>query len=253
MDETGIIPIEKKFLQPNYLFAIEFSEGWIFGRVIKRRLCNYKPYSVIDANGTSVDIAASSAQAELRFRDPRNTANDILYLDTSTKAKYPWFLHGSIGIQSQYIYMYPRFPEGKTIPGKFPNVDAIQASAGNLLGYVNSLKSPYYEPTDYLEYVIPPKLHIGAEYYNKHPTRIINPVLNLLFSVYWFQALSKTKHPNLISAIARRTVPAAFFTVGFDDLPSDLGGDLKEDWKVEPMTLDEAMALASPVAYRRGE
>lgn len=253
-DSLGVVPIEKKFLQPNYLFAMQFREGFTFGRVIRRRICQYKPYSLIDETGATVNIAPNSAQAELRFRDPRNKDVDILYLDTSTNSGWPWLLHGGIGIMPQYIYMYPRFPEGKEILGKFPNVDPIKPSAGDLLGYVNSLKSPYEEPTDAVEYVIPPKLHIGAEYFNKDTRRAHNPVMNLLFSVYWFQTFTRAQHPHLIAAIAKRMVPAAFLTVGFGDLPQELGSDLAEDWKVEPMSLDEAAVLASPTptTYYRG-
>lgn len=238
----GIVPIVEKFLQPNYLFAMEFREGFVFGRVVRRRICQYKPYALIDSTGAVVNIAADSAQAELRFRDPRNPDVDILYLDVTTNSGYPWILHGSIGIMPQYIYMYPRFPEGKDIPGKFPNVDPIRPSAGDLLGYVNSLKSPYEEPTDYIEYVIPPKLHISAEYYNKDAARAHQPVLNLLFALYWFQALTEKKNARLISQIAARSVPAAFLTVGFGDFPQELGDTLKKEWAVEPMSLEEALA-----------
>ena len=242
-DLTGVIPIEKKFLQSNYLFAMQFREGWIFGRVVRRRICQYKPYALVDPSLPSpyyVDMAADSAQSELRFRDPRNLDVDILYLDVATNSGWPWFLHGGMGIMPQYIYMYPRFPEGKDIPGKFPNVDPIKPGSGDLLGYVNSLKSPYEEPTDFFEYVIPPKLHIAAEYYNKDTEKAHQPVMNLLFALYWFQALTRAKHPDLISGIATRRVPAAFFTVGFGDFPQELGDTLRKEWDVEPMSLEEA-------------
>lgn len=243
MKDLGIIPIEKKFLQSNYLFALQFREGWIFGRVVRRRICQYKPYALINAAGDTVDLAASSHQGELRFRDPRNPKGDILYLDATTNSGFPWFLHGGIGIMPQFIYMYPRFPEGKDIPGKFPELDPIKPSAGELLGYVNSLKSPYEEPTDFFEYIIPPKLHIGAEYYNQDSEKAHQPVMNLLFALYWFQALTSGTHPDLISGIATRKVPAAFFTVGFADLPQDIGDTLKKAWAVQPMSLDVAAAL----------
>jgi len=190
-----------------------------------------------------VNIDADTAQAELRFRDPRNPDVDVLYLNAATNSGWPWFFHGGIGIMPQYIYMYPRFPEGKDIPGKFPNVDPIKPSAGDLLGYVNSLKSPYEEPTDFFEYIIPPKLHIAAEYYNKDGARAHNPVMNLLFALYWFQALTKEKNARLISQIAARSVPAAFFTVGFGDFPQELGDTLRKEWDVEPMSLEEALAV----------
>lgn len=242
-DLRGIVPIVKKFLEPNYLFALQFREGFVFGRVIARRICQYKPWQLIDSDGDVVDISASSAQAELRFRDPRNAANDILYLDTSTNAGFPWFFHGAIGIKPQYVYMYPRFPETKEIPGKFPNVDPIRPATGDLLGYVNQLKSPFQDPTDYVEWVIPPKIHVAAEYYNHDPSRVHNPAMNLLFALYWFQAFSRVMYPNLIRRIAAREVPAAFLKVGFGDLPHDLGSRLKTDWATEPLTLDQALTL----------
>jgi hypothetical protein len=244
MDEVGVKPIQERFLYPNYLFAMEFREGWIFGRVVRRRICQYKPYRVVDSTGAVVDIAASSAQAELRLRDPRNPDVDVLFLDTSTNSGYPWFLHGSIGIKPEYILAYLRYPEGKEIPGKFPEVDPIKPSSGDFLGYINSTKSPYDSPTDYVELVITPHRHIGVEYYNIDPNRAHQPVLNLYFALYWFQPLNPKTHARLISRIAARDVPAAFFTVGFSDLPEDLGDTLKVDWKVEPMSLDSALALA---------
>lgn len=245
-DSKGIKSILEKLLLKNQLMAIDFNEGFVFGRVVRRRICHYKPWNLIDGNGNAVDIAADSHQGELRFVDPRNTANDILYLETMTNMGYPWILHGSIGIGPQQILMYPRFPEGKTIPGKFPNLDPIKPSAGEYLGYISSQQSPYEQPTDYIEYVIPPGIHMGAEYYNRDDERDHQPVLNLLFAVYWFQILDLTTHPELVPKIALRRVPATFLTVGFGDRPENAGEKLLEDWgkamerKVTPLTLDEA-------------
>ena len=247
-------PIREKILERNYLFALEFSEGFVFGRTIRVRLCQYKPWPLIDSAGTAMDIAASSHQAELRFRDPRNTENDILYLNTSTKDGYPWILHGGIGIRPSQISMYPRFPEGQDIYGKFPNIDPIRPSTGDKVGYVSELESPYDDPTDWIEYVIPPGQHIGAEYYNHDAERAHQPVLNLLFAIYWFQVLNtwvseerkeevSPKHAKLISAIATRSVPATYLTVGFGDRPLDLGDILRRDWRVVPLSIEAAAAL----------
>jgi hypothetical protein len=243
MDMLGIKPIREKFLEPNYLFAVEWREGFIFGRVVRRRICQFKPYAVVKSDGSNVIINAGAHQDELRFRDARNPKNEILYLSTSTNSGYPWFFHGAIGIKPQYVYMYPRFPEGKEIPGKFPNVDPIRPSEGDVLGYLNSLNSPYEEPTDYVEWVIPPGLSVGAEYYN-YDTKAHQPVLNLLFALYWVQLFTKEKQASLIRRIAAREVPASFLTVGFGDIPQELGDTLKKEWKVEPMTLDQALGGA---------
>jgi len=239
----GIRPIWEKILQNNYLFALEFSEGFVFGRVIRRRPCIYKPWALIDSDGTAITISASSHQSELRFRDPRNTEDDILYLGTSTNSGYAWILHGSIGIKPEQILMYPRFPETTDIPGKFPSIDPIRPDQGDKTGYVNSLYSPYETPTDFVEYVIPPLQHLGAEYYNTDPNLNLRPVMHLLFAVYWFQILKPSTHRSLIGKIATREVPAAFLTVGWGKKPVEMGGILKDDWKVEPISLEEAATL----------
>jgi len=242
----GIQPIVDKFLENNYLFALQFREGFLFGRTIKRRICQWKPYWLIDASGNSVDIAAASAQAELRFRDPRNPQNTILYLEDSTNAGYPWFFHGAIGVDPHQINVYLRYPEGQVIPGKFPAVDPIRPAVGDRLGYINGVYSPYERPTDYCEILIQPGVHLGAEYYNWDPDRNHQPCLNLLFCLYWVQFFKPETHGRQIADIALRRyegAKAAFFNMGFGDLSHDLGTDLQRDWKVSTLKLDEAAAL----------
>jgi len=241
--KLGIRPIVEKFLLPNYLFALEFREGFVFCRVIRRRIMQYKPYPLIDTSGNAIDISADDHQPEVSLVDPRNPAKEILYLDSTTNAGFAWILHGSIGIKPQYIYMYPRFPSGQTIPGKFPNLDPIRPADGDNFGYVSSLESPYEQPTDFIEYVIPPRQKIGFEFYNKDPDRNHQPVLNILFACYWFQVLQPKKHGKLIRKIATREVPAAFLTVGFGNEPIEMGDILATDWNIMPMRLDEASEL----------
>jgi len=248
MTDKGIVPIVEKFLLNNMLMALEFDEGFIFARIVRRRICNYKPYSLIDSAGTTVDIAASSTQAELWLRDSRNTKVDILYMDKTTDKGFPWILHGAIGWKPHQILIYPRIPEGHDIPGKFPELDPIKPSSGDLAAYYSGVESPYDQPTDFMEYVIPPKLHIGHEFYNKDSARAHNPVANILFALYHFQLFKPEKtgvgpHNRIIRDIALRHVPAAFFTVGFTSSPLELGTTLTDDWHAVPISLDEAIAL----------
>jgi len=239
----GIIPIEKKFLQNNYLFALEFREGFVFGRTIRRRICQWKPWPLIIADGTAKDIPASSHQAELRFRDPRNPANDLLYLSGTTNAGLPWFYHGAFGIKPQHINMYLRYPEGDIIPGKFPAIDPIRPTSGDDISPLKSQVSPYEVPTDYHEVVIQPLQHLGAEYYNKDEDRNHQPVLNILFCLYWAQIFMPETNPELIANIASRRIPSTFLTAGFGDQPHEMGPQMEQDWCAVPMTLDEAMTL----------
>jgi len=239
----GIIPIEKKFLQNNYLFALEFREGFIFGRTIRRRICQWKPWPLILADGTAKDIPANSHQAELRFRDPRNPSNDILYLSSTTNAGLPWFYHGAFGIKPQHINMYLRYPEGDIIPGKFPAIDPIRPTSGDDISTLKSQVSPYEVPTDYHEVVIQPLQHLGAEYWNKDEDRNHQPVLNILFCLYWAQIFMPSTNPELIANIASRRIPATFLTVGFGNQAHDMGPQMERDWCAAPMSIDEAMAL----------
>jgi len=242
----GIHPITEKFLENNHIFALIFREGFLFGRVVYRRIQQWKPWALIDTNGDAIDIDPLTFQAELRFRDPRNTANDILYLNTSTNAGWPWFYHGAFGIEPQQVNMYLRYPEGNVIPGKFPGVDPIRPQSGDPLGYLNSMNSPYEVPTDWVEVVIQPGVHIGAEFYNLDVERAHRPMFNILFALYWVEFFDKVRHARQISDIALRRYEgarAAFLKVGFGDLPHDLGDKLSEDWKVKPMSIDEAAAL----------
>jgi len=247
MDSKGISPIVERLLLPNHLMALEFAEGWLFSRIVRRRICQYRPYSLIDSLGATVNIAATSAQAELRLRDPRNKDVDILYLKDTTNAGFPWILHGAIGWKPHQIFVYPRFPEGSDILQRFPELDPIQPSAGNFTGYYSGHESPYDEPTDFFEYVIPPGQHVGHEFYNQD-RRAHNPVANILFALYHFQLFKPTltgvgPHNRIIRDIALRHVPAAFLTVGFTSKPLDLGDKLIKDWDVLPIKLDEAQAL----------
>jgi len=238
----GVKPITERILDKNYLFALEVSEGFLFGRTVRRRICQWKPYNLIDSAGNAVDIPASGHQSELWFRDPRNTQNDILYLDTATNSGYPWFFHGAIGIKPHQIWMYLKFPSGGEIPGKFPNIDAIRPDSGDPVGYINELNSPYDNPTDHVEIVILPRKRIGAEYYNTDD-RAHQPVLNLYFALYWVQLFDPEKQPRIIGRIARREVPAAFLTYGFGDTPVELGDKLKSEWDAKPIKLEEACEL----------
>jgi hypothetical protein len=233
--------IADRFLYPNYLFALEGYEGFLFGRVVRRRICEYRPYPLIDSAGAAVNIPPVSHQAELRFRDPRNTANDLAYLDQTTDGGYPWFMHGAIGIKPYQVRMYVRHPEGKDIDGKFPNADPIRPSSGDSFGYIDEVISPFMDPSDRAELVIPPLQHIGAEYYNSDAIKTLNPVLNLSFAVYWADFFQVGLDDNLIGKIARREIPASYLRIGYGNNALEFGDKLLKDWKVTPIGLSEAM------------
>jgi len=257
-EATGIKPIWDKFLEDNFVFAMRWRGGankpdvFLFGRVINAMILDYKPWKLIDANGNAVDIEPSTHQGELWFRDPRNTKNDIIYLDTAVSpAGWPWFLHGSFGLEPEPIRMYPRFPLGQgERPGQWPNIEAVNPAQNDHFGYIDSLRSPYEEPTNYREFVVPPRLKIGAEYYNTDDEERIQPIIHILFCKYEFQVLTPDDHAATIREIATRPGRPKFFTVGFGDQPLAPPVEVMNAWlgepkarRVELMTLEEAAAL----------
>jgi hypothetical protein len=238
---SGVKPIVNKFLERNYLFAVEFAEGFVFGRVVRRSIIQHKPYPAINTNGTPAVVPPLSSTAELQFRDPRNRDIDLLKLDTGTSQGYAWILHGAIGVQQPTVRVYLRYPSGGAIsvPGRFPEMDPI--APGDDVSYISSTNSPYESPSDYAELIIPPRITVGVQYYNGDPATPVNPLLHLLFALYYFQPLDPSTDRELVSAIARRMVPAAFFTAGPVDQPFTLAGPTKSEWGVEPIPLKEAV------------
>ena len=241
--DLGIQPITKRFLRPNYLLALAFREGFVFGRVLLAEKLQYRPLKMVDAGGTVIDIAIATGQAEVRFRDPRNVANDILYLDTAYDPEgggLPWILHGSLGIHPPMLQFYVRYPEGSKPLGKWPNADPARPGSGDFFSYVDGYNSPYEEPTDYQELWIAPKVHISAEIFNPDDVKAHQPVPHLLFSLYHFQALlpGNDAQRRLIRLIATRQVPATFGQCG--PTRSLINYAYTSDWNVKPMTLEEA-------------
>jgi hypothetical protein len=246
---NGTEPMNQRFLRPNDLFMLSFRQGFVFGRVLFAEKMHFKPYKLINAAGTAQEISANTANAELRFRDPRNNAVDLLYIDDETDAmafNLPWIMHGSIGIRprNNSMRLHIKYPEAKSQFGKFPDADPIQeTSSGNFLGYVSGEDSPYETPSDWLQIWIPPKIHIGHEWYNDDTTSH-QPVLNLLFSTYWFQVFRPNGPPeeqDMIQKMANRRVPCAIGQCG--PTQNLLQFTYGSAWGVEPIPLYQATQL----------
>lgn len=231
---------------------MEWMEGFLFGRVVRRRFPNYAPYYLVDNSAAAVLVKPASTSSEYTgLTDPRNKANDLLYLPKSLSGGYPWIMHGAIGVDPPPIYTYIRFPAGKDVYGSYPNSPQINPIAGDTVGFIDTERSPYRQPTDFAELVIPPGIQMSHTHYNQDDVRPIRPKLNPLFAIYWFQLLQPGRHDTLIGKIARKEgvgANALFLTVGGWGpvaSPISLGDTLIQDWKPNPLKLDEAMGLTA--------
>lgn len=243
-EKTGIVPIRKTFLRENYRGAIQFREGFIFMRVVKRRIIHIKPWELIDALGVAIDIPPNSHHAaELLFRDARNPSNDLLFLKTTTGAGFPWILHCGFGIWPPQIRAWIRMPESMEISSRPPSADPIRPAMNDPMGYIDTATSPYSAPTDQVTCVIPPLMHVGCEFYNTDDFDSHRPIVHILACLYQMQIYKVDKHPDLIADIASGRKGASFLNVGFGDHSENFDPILMKDWGIDPISLEEAQNL----------
>ena len=248
--DRGLYPMVHRFLRPKFLFGLEFREGILFGIVISRRLNVYKPYKAITTSSsgvaTALTVAPLTVSVPVQFLDPRNTQNDILYLNKnlSPSGGYVWWLHAGFGIKQKYLYTYPRYPATKEFFGTWPNVTAPVPANGDFLGFVNAEYSPYSMPTDFSELAIVPGQHPDFTFYNQNPNGVTyQPEIHLLACTY-YTVLFDPSNPNdqpMIRAIANGGL-GEIFRIGGGDQPISYQG-LAGDWEVQPILLDEAKVL----------
>lgn len=247
-DLTGVSSIRDCFLKPNQRFALGFHEGFVFGRVVKRRICEYNPLRMIDEDGDTIDISPASAQASQWIVDPRNQQHDLLYLDKTTGGGWPWFFHGAIGVWPPQVYAYIKYPDNGDIPGKFPNVDIIRPASGDRLGFLSSVNSPKDNPTDHVEIVIPPLYHLGIELYNHDPVDSHQPILGVCFALYFCQMYKPGIHDDIIAEMANDRRACKFLTVGFGDNAMVWDTQYGEDWRVKPLPLSSVESMGAKIA-----
>ncbi len=248
---AGLQPIQNKFLQGNYLQALQFKEGFVFIRVIARQIIQFKPYNVITTGGAAVYLAPQTGSGDIQLRDPNSLQNSVLFVPQNLPFQ---LLHVGIGIRPIQIKAFIRYPDASTVMGGWPNLNAVNPSASPNYeyGYFSSVESPYESPTDYTEMFIPVNTQIGFEFWNSEPIaggagglpgNSYQPALNILAANYSIQVLNPTQQPDqtLIWKIATRAVPAAYNIVGA--FLSPLSYQLDSTWLVSPISLQQAINL----------
>lgn len=230
-DYLGIQPIYRKFLQPNYLFALRFDEGYLFGRVLDRELLTWDPYDqlgMVQPNSNIQNFPTSQYPAGTNAISPQNGSmtdtvlaanqslvnlHDILFVPVGKSV----LLHGAIGIKPNYVFCYARYPLASSYFGRWPAVQPPQPANNDQFARFSGYDSPYEEPTDVVELMIPPGIDTSYQFtiQGKYPP--VQPLLKLRFAYYNVQVFNPSGQPyeqNLIGAIARRSAPAAYFTCG---------------------------------------
>lgn len=222
--------MEDRFLDANDLFALEFNEGLVFLEVTGREITKYKPYEQLGDLGASSNLTGGTQRLEDANGD------DILYLDRGNVDKV---IHAGIGHKPWFIRRYARYPEDSAVIGTIPNLNAPSENSGDPYGYVDGKDSPYEDPTNVQEYLIPSGVHLSFDFYNPDSADQHQPILNIVLATYEVEALSLTnENRGAIRTVLKPGGPAPIFPAGTID--NQIRYRFGDDWGVDPVTRSEA-------------
>lgn len=218
--------IREKYLGRNDVFGLEYREGIVFFSVQSFEDTEYKPFSGLEdiEGGTSLDGGFQ------RLNDP--DGDDILHLSKSDNSHK--VIHAGIGMMPSQIRRFTRYAEGSSKLRTIPNLGTVSVSDPR--AYVDGEDSPYDNPTDAEELVIPPGFHLGFDFYNP-AVDDHEPLLNIDMRVYKVDILDPMSNRDVVRKAARPGGPAPIFLVG--SLDSQESFNMENQWEVSPMSRKE--------------
>jgi hypothetical protein len=225
MTEHGVTKIREKFMDEGSLFGLRFRQGYIFLEVTGWEQVKYEPFN---------NIGAVDSQSPTGFdRLDDSNGDDILFVEKGQEN----VIHAGIGMSPGYIRRYTNYPEGQNRLRTMPNLGI--PTAGDNYGYIDGTDSPYENPTDAEELMIPPGVHLDFNFYNPD-SRQREPVLDILTRVYDVRVLNpdNSKDSNMISRIVSPGSPMPVHPVG--STRNQKRYDLMDSWGVRPISREEA-------------
>jgi hypothetical protein len=223
--ENGVTAVEQKFMNEGSLFGLRFRSGYIFFEVTGWEQVKYEPYNNIG----DVDPGSNSGFTRLE----NSSGDDILFVEKGEGK----ILHTAIGMEPGFMRRYTNFPEGENRLRSVPNLGT--PIAGDDYGFVDGEDSPYHEPTDIEELLIPPGSHLDFNFYNPS-NRVREPVLSILMRVYDIRVLKPNREDdsNSIKRIVSPGSPMPIYPVGSVRNQARYG--LGDNWGVTTMTRQQA-------------
>ncbi len=223
--------ITEKFLNHRDLFGIEWQGGVTFHEVLGWESAKYKPYKNLEDIESGTDLGGRFTRLE------DDAGDDILYVE---KGDTHSVIHAGIGHRPAVLRRYTFYPENQSKTGKFPNLQA--PSPGDEYGYVDGEDSPYEEPTDAQELMMPPGVRASFDFHNPgNDTHY--PVLNIKARVYNVRVLDpqSSEDINQIKRIASPGSPAPIFPVGTTRAKAEFTMD--RQWSATPISISQARDL----------
>jgi len=223
MKETTQTPIDEKYLTSGDLFALKYSNGFLFFRVNMWEQLQYKPYSVGDI----------SPQSNTGFNRLENTdGDDILHVQEGRKR----VLHASIGMSPSQTRRYTNYPESENRLRKFPNLSTPSATKSSDYGYIDGNISPFEQPTDAGELYIPPDVHLDFDFENPDENESISPKLNIRIRDYHVSVIDPSNNQDVIRRVMSPGSPIPVAPVGSPSNQTRASADV---WDQEPVTQNE--------------
>lgn len=199
---------QKGQLMRNYLFGLEYSSGWVFGRVLTFDDVNYV-YDRWPTSGTTITtLAANTALGsphELRDAD----TNEILWVQESNHL-YQVF----VGIAPPRMRLFKFYPE-LYLGGSLDKVTATQTPTSTSFGFVDGIMSPYDDPTTAGEVFIPKELKVQWQLFNPENFAVI-PLVKFVIRnmvVQWFNP-DNGGDKQIISGIMAGKIPCRLWSPG---------------------------------------
>jgi len=225
MADNGVENITDKFLNEGSLFGLKFRQGYTFIEVTGWEQVKYEPFVGVGSIGPKASSGFS------RLNDP--SGDDVLHVGKGNKQ----VIHAAIGCEPAFIRRYTNYPEGQNRLRTMPNLGT--PVSGDNYGYVDGTDSPYSDPTDAEELMVPPGTHLDFNFYNPD-SREREPVLSIMTRVYDIRVLdpSDSDDASSIARIVAAGSPMPIYPVG--STRNQKRYKLNDEWGVQTISREQA-------------
>lgn len=220
-------PIDDKFLERGDLFGLKYSEGLVFFAVEDYSQPRFQPYEQLG----QMDPESALDSSFVRLED--DLGDDVLYLEKDSSSYK--VMHTSIGQKPHFVRRYTRYPEAGPKTDSFPNLQV--PSVGDNTGYVDGDESPYGNPTDSQELMVPPGIHLSFNFYNPHPSKTASATLDIKTRIYKVRVLNPNgsqDEKTAIRSIIRPGSAPPIHPVGTIDSQENF--NMRSEWPVDPVS-----------------
>jgi len=225
-------PIRERFLEDRNLFALRYKEGLVFLEVEEYEDTEFDRFTQL--GDIESDTSLDSGYQNLND----SSGDDILKVPGDASSKT--VIHTALGIAPTQIEVDIAYPDGTRTRGSIPNLSGNPTSGGQV-GGIDGSQSPYNEPTEKTELIIPPKQEVEFNFHNLDTEDSHEPILYIPIRKYRVNVLNINNGMDrgAIKNILRPGSPAPIKSVGNYLQKNEF--NLQNEWGVRPVRREDAM------------